>query len=414
MLSFTNFSNTPCGVIAEEGKLTHLAHLEDGMFLDGVDGLNDSIDILNKVAGTLAPARGHTPAPVSVTTKWDGAPAVVAGVDPSNNKFFVATKSAFNPKSPKLNYSVEDIKANYPDSGVADKLIDAFTYLKPMNIKGVFQGDLLYTITGRKEETINGIRYITFRPNTIVYAVPVDSPAGISIKASKIGIVFHTKYTGSSIATMTASPLGNAKVGSTSNAVWSVDPRIPALPKNSPVLMQPPEVKLFMELVKQIKSKGKTLSAFLTNFLSKDPAKYISLYINSTVNAGISTRNVNSFGLYIKTRETKEMDRLKTEKAKAQRQQKLDDMIAYLSAYAKQIDSLFELHSLIAQAKMVMVNKLAMTNVVDTFNITDKGYVKTAPEGFVAVCGDTCKMVKLVDRNHFSRINATSTKEWSK
>jgi hypothetical protein len=414
MLSFTNFLNQPCKVLAEEGKLTHLAHLEDGMFLDGVDGLNDSIDILNKVVDTLTPSRVGAPAPVSVTTKWDGAPAVVTGTDPSNKKFFVATKSAFNPKNPILNYSIEDIKKNYPDSGVAEKLIDAFTYLKPMNIKGVFQGDLLYTTTGRKEETIDGIRYITFRPNTIVYAVPVDGPVGVSIKASKIGIVFHTKYTGSTIATMTASPLGNTKVGSTSTAVWSVDPKIPALPKNSPVLMQPPEVKLLSELVKQIKSKGKTLSAFLTNFLAKEPAKYISLYINSTVNTGISNRNANGLGLYIRTRETKEMDKLKTEKAKAQRQEKLDGMIAYLNAYAKQIDGLFELHSLISQAKMVLVNKLAMTNVVDTFNITDKGYVKTAPEGFVAVCGDTCKMVKLVDRNQFSRINATSKKEWSK
>jgi hypothetical protein len=414
MLSFTNFSNQPCKVLAEEGKLTHLAHLEDGMFLDGVDGLNDSIDILNKVVDTLTPARVGAPAPVSVTTKWDGAPAVVTGTDPSNKKFFVATKSAFNPKNPILNYSIEDIKKNYPDSGVAEKLIDAFTYLKPMNIKGVFQGDLLYTTTGRKEETIDGIRYITFRPNSIVYAVPVDGPVGVSIKASKIGIVFHTKYTGPTIATMTASPLGNTKVGSTSTAVWSVDPKIPALPKNSPVLMQPPEVKLLGELVKQIKSKGKTLSAFLTNFLAKEPAKYISLYINSTVNAGISNRNANGLGLYIKTRETKEMDKLKTEKAKAQRQEKLNGMIAYLNAYAKQIDGLFELHSLISQAKMILVNKLAMTNVVDTFNITDKGYVKTAPEGFVAVCGDTCKMVKLVDRNQFSRINATSKKEWSK
>jgi len=414
MLSFTHFSNSPCKVLAEEGKLTHLQHLEDLMFLDGADGLSDSIDILNRVAGTLAPARVGTPTPVSVTTKWDGAPAVVAGTDPSNGKFFVATKSAFNPKTPVINYSIDDINKNYSGSGVAEKLIDTFTYLKPMNIKGVFQGDLLYTTTGRKEETIGGIRYITFRPNTIVYAVPVDSPAGTAIKASKIGIVFHTKYTGSTIATMTASPLGTTKVGSTSNAVWSVDPKIPALPKNSPALMQPPEVKLLGELVKKIKSKGKTLSDFLTNFLSKDPAKYISLYINSTVNAGISNRNINSFGLYITTRETKEMDKLKTEKAKAQRKEKLDKMIAYLNAYAKQIDGLFELHSLISQAKLIVVNKLGMTNVVDTFNITDKGYVKTAPEGFVAVCGDTCKMVKLVDRNHFSRINATSTKEWSK
>jgi hypothetical protein len=156
-----------------------------------------------------------------------------------------------------LNYSVEDIKKNYPDSGVADKLIDAFNYLKPMNIKGVFQGDLLYTTTGRKEETIGGIRYITFRPNTIVYAVPVDSPAGISIKASKIGIVFHTKYTGSTIATMTASPLGNTKVGSTSTAVWSVDPKIPALPKNSPVLMQPPKSSCLVSWLSRSRAKAK-------------------------------------------------------------------------------------------------------------------------------------------------------------
>ena len=55
-----------------------------------------------------------------MTVKWDGAPAIFAGIDPSDGKFFVAKKSVFN-VNPKLYKSVADIDAD--TSGTLERKI---------------------------------------------------------------------------------------------------------------------------------------------------------------------------------------------------------------------------------------------------------------------------------------------------
>ena len=74
-----------------------------------------------------------------------------------------------------------------------------------LGIKDVIQGDFLYGPGDLKTEVIKGEKYLTFHPNTIVYAVPVKSEAARMIKASKIGIVWHTTYHGNTFESMRAS-----------------------------------------------------------------------------------------------------------------------------------------------------------------------------------------------------------------
>ena len=94
---------------AKEGKNTHLEHLEDNIFNKGFAGAKEAVNYLYSLHEML---EGHAKAPVSVTTKWDGAPAVVAGRDPATGKFFVGTKGVFA-QDPKMNFSVADIKKNH-------------------------------------------------------------------------------------------------------------------------------------------------------------------------------------------------------------------------------------------------------------------------------------------------------------
>jgi hypothetical protein len=68
--------------------------------------------------------------------------------------------------------------------------------LKKLGIKGIVQGDLMFTQSDLKKQTINGVEYITFQPNTIVYSVPADSDLARTILSAKVGIVFHTTYNG--------------------------------------------------------------------------------------------------------------------------------------------------------------------------------------------------------------------------
>jgi hypothetical protein len=165
---------------------------------------------------------GNAESKVNVTTKWDGAPAIFAGVNPENGKFFVGTKGVFN-VNPKLNYTDEDIDNNHPTEGLNQKLKVALRYLPKLGIKGVLQGDMMFTKGDIKKQVIDGESYITFQPNTIVYAVPSDIKLARSMLDAQIGVVFHTSYTGKKMQDMKAS--FNVDIGGLTNTkdVWFRD-----------------------------------------------------------------------------------------------------------------------------------------------------------------------------------------------
>ena len=71
--------------LAEE-KNVHMEHLEDLVLNGGVEGTREVINYLRALRDMLA---GNSKSKVDVTVKWDGAPAVFAGIDPSDGKFFV-------------------------------------------------------------------------------------------------------------------------------------------------------------------------------------------------------------------------------------------------------------------------------------------------------------------------------------
>ena len=125
----------------ETGKNLHLEHLEDNVLNSGVNGARQSINFLRSLRDMLA---GHSESKINITTKWDGAPAIFAGINPENGKFFVGTKGIFN-KNAKLNYTNEDIDINHPSEGLNKKLKVALRYLPKLGIEGVLQGDMMFT-----------------------------------------------------------------------------------------------------------------------------------------------------------------------------------------------------------------------------------------------------------------------------
>ena len=177
----------------------HLEHLEDDIINRGSEGGVNAINFLKSVRDMLA---GSSRAKVNMTVKWDGAPAIICGVNPENGKFFVGTKSVFN-VTPKINYTTGDIRKNH-SGDLAEKLSVALRELGRLGIKDVLQGDFLYTQSDLKKVNIDGESMISFTPNTITYAVPVDSNIGKRIASARMGIVFHTKYTGKTLDSMTA------------------------------------------------------------------------------------------------------------------------------------------------------------------------------------------------------------------
>ena len=202
----------------QEDTNTHLEHLEDEIINGGMAGAKTALLFLNSLTDMLS---GSSTSKLTVTTKWDGAPAVFAGINPENGKFFVATKSLFN-KVPKINYTNADIKSNHGTEGPVNKLKVALKYLPELNMDGIYQGDIMFTKEDLEQENIDGVTSLTFTPNTITYAVPDDSDLASTIRKSKIGVVWHTTYKGSTIADLSASFGVDASKFTKTKNVWSV------------------------------------------------------------------------------------------------------------------------------------------------------------------------------------------------
>src|SRR6056300_1687533 len=165
-----------------EQKNTHMTHIEDKILYGGVNGTRQAIMALRELRDMLAGKHKG-----SVSVKWDGAPAIFCGQDPRDGKFFVAKKGIFA-KSPKVYKTDAEIDADM-SGDLADKMKAALQHLPALGIKGVIQGDFLFGPGDLQKKKIDGESYVTFHPNTIVYAVPVKMASDI-LKA-KIGIVWH-------------------------------------------------------------------------------------------------------------------------------------------------------------------------------------------------------------------------------
>ena len=157
-------NDTPFTNFITEQKNTHMTHIEDKVLYGGVKGTREAINALRNIRDMLA---GKSSSKLS--TKWDGAPAIFCGEDPRDGEFFVAKKGVFN-KNPKVYKTDAEIDAD-TSGDLADKLKLALKHLKPLGIKQVIQGDFLFTKQDLNKEKIDGKSYLTFHPNTIVYAV---------------------------------------------------------------------------------------------------------------------------------------------------------------------------------------------------------------------------------------------------
>ena len=178
--------------LLDEGKAnTHLTHLEELVLTQGQKGYDMARAFLLELLEEL---KGNVDSRVKTSVKWDGAPAIFAGINPENGKFFVGTKSIFN-KEPKINYTPEDVQRNHGHvPGLVDKLTKALQYLPPLGIQKILQGDFMFDDEMISTIDVDGEPHYAFKPNTITYAAPVNSKLGQEIAESKFGIVFHTTY----------------------------------------------------------------------------------------------------------------------------------------------------------------------------------------------------------------------------
>ena len=392
-----------------EDKNTHLEHLEDEIINNGSDGAKTSINFLKSIKKMLQGGKGGS----NVSVKWDGAPAVFAGTNPENGKFFVGTKSIFN-ATPKINYTVSDISRNH-GGALADKLAVALKYLPSLGIKGVLQGDLLFT-DDKKSAVVDGERSIVFTPNTITYAVPTTSADMYSkIKAAKIGIIFHTSYKGKTMKGLKAS-FGASVSGLKNNKnVFYDDARYKQ--SEDPGLSKAEE-KRFDAILRMAEGSVYKGGAFI-DLIKKDKGPLslgvqLKTFFNTYIRAGKKITGAsalaNNFEVFFRDRLQKEIKDKKTDKAKQKYEEILEAGMKILRPNRKGLYFAIASYITLQTAKNMLLSKLNNIQSIGSFMRTSTGYKATNPEGYVAI--NKGSAVKLVDRLVFSKANFNVAKDW--
>ena len=389
-----------------ESKNTHMTHIEDLILDGGVKGARQAILALRSLRDML---NGNTKAPMDVTVKWDGAPALFVGEDPSDGQFFVAKKGIFA-KNPKVYKNHGDIDAD-TSGDLNKKLKLAFDNLKGLGIKGVIQGDFKFDQSDLKKENINGIKHITFHPNTIVYAVPTDTKLAKEIIKAKVGIVWHTTYSGSTFETMKASFGGDivSKIKPSKN-VWMQDATMKDLSGTATLTKEES-----LELASNLSNAGKIFKKIASSTLkeiesNKELNLVINIYNNTMVRKGQRVQNTSKHtkGLiqFVSDRYAKEIGKRSTDKGKQVQIDKRDELLSFFSkSNLKNLENIFILQNFVIDSKLIIINKLNKVSKIGTFVKTKSGFRVTNPEGFVAIDRMEGGAVKLVDRMEFSTNN---------
>jgi hypothetical protein len=404
---------------SKAGKNLHLEHIEDEIINFGVDGGRAAINFLRSLRDMLS---GSSRSSVSMTVKWDGAPAIFTGIDPSDGQFFVAKKSVFN-INPKLYKTDAEIDADL-SGALNSKFKIALAEFPKLGIKNVLQGDLMYT-DDIETETIEGIKYYTFQPNTIVYAVPIDSDLGKTMNKSKIGIVFHTTYEGKELQDMKAKfGVDTSKLKKTSS-VWLDDATYKDV--SGTATFNTKETESVTAVLSNVGKTFQRINApMLRSFLKLQDGMTGNLvgaslktFNNTKVRQGQKVTNPKKHAIdyasHVQKHFQKQMDKVKTPAAKDKYQKQQREYVREFRKHASNLGNVILFQNLMIDAKMQIVRKLnSVKGLTDTFIRTANGYKVTNPEGYVAIDRVKGNAVKLVDRMEFSYNNFTAIKAWDK
>lgn len=384
-------------------KNTHLNHMEDNIFLGHIEGTREAVHFIRSFRDLL---QGRSQRALQTSVKWDGAPAIWVGPHPENKKFIVAKKSLFN-KVPLYYSSEAQIKKSKDLSPeLKQKFLIAFNSYKNADLSKLIQGDFLFDDKDIQITKVDGQRYVTFHPNTIAYSVPVGTELAKEIQKAKMGIVFHTTYTGNSIESLTAS--AGVKLGKAPEGVWQIDADLPDMSGTASLTKAETN-----QIDKELTNIGTHFRYISRDTFTKLNDPYIAAFCTTYTNAFIRnnvtpTAEEAAAGLpeFIMAKFKKEIDKRKTAAGKAKQQELMKEAISPIMSVPKnELVSVFHLYYSLQKAKKLIIKKLSSAGFIKTFLKTADGWKVTGQEGFVATDKISRNSVKLVDRLEFSYAN---------
>ena len=415
-----NMNNLAEQLIFEDkgGKNLHLEHIEDEILNYGIDGGRASINFIRSLRDMFA---GATRSSINMTVKWDGAPAIFAGIDPEDGKFFVGKKSVFNVE-PQLYKTNADID-KYTSGDLNAKFKVALQEFPKLGIKGVLQGDLMFT-NDVGTQTIDDVDYYTFQPNTIVYAAAQDSDLGKQISKAKIGVVWHTTYTGDELQSMKASFGADISKLKNVSSVWMDDATYKDVSGRA-TFTQSETDKITKELSNAGSTFRKINSTLLKKFLNLQNSLTGTLagasyktYNNTFVREGKPItnpkRHAMGYPTFFKNKLQEQIDKMKSDAGKKKYQTLQKEYDRELRKHVSNLAQIALFQNYIVSAKMLVIYKLNSVKNIGTFIRTSNGFKAVNPEGYVAIDRVSGGAVKLVDRMEFSFNNFTAAKAWDK
>ena len=397
MLTFQSFLKEE----AEGGELKHIHHAEDRPLMHGHAGFEHAHEALMKAHAHMTAGAKSS----NLTMKYDGSPSIVFGHHPSNGKFFVATKSAFN-KNPKINHTEKDIDKNHGHApGLAATLKHALKHLPKVTPKtGVYQGDLMHHADNKTlHESVVSYETliyeaktggkVSFTPNTITYTA--HGKEADKIKRSKVGVVVHSKY---SADMKHASPHVDHE-----NFKEHPDVHIHGAEHDTSKVKHSPENESgfhkHMAAAKEIHDTHGHKMYDAIHPKHSGETGHLTTYINKTVRTG-EVPNVKGFKEHLKDVHEKAAAKVKTPKAKAEKTGEGAKQIAHVEKNKSHYGNLLTMHHHLQQAKNHLVKSLETHEGNYQHHIEGK---KSKPEGFV-VHHDN-EPTKLVNRSEFARQN---------
>jgi hypothetical protein len=272
-------------------QVKHIEHIDDYVF-DG--GAIQAIDTLYACIDALT---GGNEKHLSISTKYDGAPAIVFGINPENGKFFTGTKSVFNKLRPIIIYNDTDIDLHYSDKpDLAEKMHAVhesllFNYHSGLIPSGVYQGDLMFI---RDDVAFTG-NLIHFTPNTITYALNNEHEWIDNINNANIGIALHTSYVGDTLKDMRSFGTINYNDFYQMHSIWWLNPTVDL----DMCPMHETNYSVCRTVLDRCEDVAKSISYSTT---INRHSKALKQFINYCVRIGENAPNINMYRVFLKAK----------------------------------------------------------------------------------------------------------------
>ena len=393
----------------------HMDHLEDLLWLKGVKGGRETIDYLEVIIHEID---AHNTK--DVTIKIDGAPSIIAGYSPEDGRFFVGTKAFFN-KTQKINYTNEDIDKNHGHAkGLADKLKESLEYFPKVIKSGIVRGDFLFGEGEITLETIDQVKGASCTPNSIKYFFDASSDAYKQVTQAKVGIIWHTSYSGVTLDNLTSSFKVSESNFKKHKDVYSQTANVTL----DTLKWEPQEKKTLESDLKDLKKALNSLNLKgienLDKIAGSKVSKEIMTFINVKVrnNTKMSRKIIRELFDYVINkydgRTIGVAKKFKTQATIDKKTKEIQDqkaeIVKALQKMSSELYYLFVWYYRIQEMKDIIVRKLNSLKTAETPYIiqADGSFKLSDPEGWVLSGNDSG--VKFINRSVFSAANFANPK----